>query len=78
MQRKDMKQKLGYWTRQCEDWFQAWLWEIHDGGKYSKPFTASRWTTMLHFNHNNPQFIQASKVATELFLVNEVYSPYHP
>jgi hypothetical protein len=57
---------VGYWTADCEKWFQARLTEIRNGTATLK--TASEWRTALKLFKSTPQFVAANEYAAARFI----------
>ena len=53
---------IGYWTAQCEEWYQDRLQKIKDGT--AQPLTRSQWKTSLHRGHLTRPFFEATEAAS--------------
>jgi hypothetical protein len=56
---------VGYWTQQCEDWFQERLRLILAG--VEKPLSATKWTDYMRKDHNTPSLVAANRTAAANF-----------
>jgi hypothetical protein len=56
---------VGYWTAQCEEWFQRRLNRILEG--LEKPIPATKWTMFLRMDHDTPRLVAVNRTAAANF-----------
>lgn len=62
---------LGYWSRDCENWFQKRLVAIHSNTAFLR--TAGEWKTSLKFHHKSGQLASANECAAAMYLDGHLF-----
>ncbi|KAF9269027.1 hypothetical protein L218DRAFT_916545 [Marasmius fiardii PR-910] len=57
---------VGFWSKDCEKWYQRRLMEIRSGK--AQLMNASRWRSAMQFNHRTPRIVDKNQEVAHLFL----------
>jgi hypothetical protein len=58
---------VGYWTPQCEAWFQERLQMIREQHPDGRPLRATAWNKKIRLNHDTRWLVEANEMAARKY-----------